>query len=122
MALCLGVAEATDGEAMVPTIDAPAWFTSEQAERGEAKYQSECAECHGDEIVDVIATWPRAGFFYNFISSQMPIDNPGGLSPQDYTDILAFLLAANGFPAGDEELPPDREIIDTIEIRDLLPE
>ena len=32
----------------------------------------------------------------------MPEENPGGLSEEEYTDVLAFLLQENGYPAGDE--------------------
>ena len=32
----------------------------------------------------------------------MPEEDPGGLSEQDYTDVLAYLLRENGYPPGDE--------------------
>ncbi len=100
----------------------PAWFTAEQAERGESRYNSNCEECHGEELVVVLAGWPNAGGFFGFISSQMPIDRPGALPMQTYADIVAYLLSANGFPAGEEELPPDPEIMQQVEIRDALAE
>lgn len=100
----------------------PAWFTAEQAERGEARYNSNCAECHGEELIQVIAGWPNAGGFFGFISSQMPIDRPGALPMQTYADIVAYLLSANGFPAGDEELPPDPAVMQEVQVRDALTE
>lgn len=35
----------------------------------------------------------------------MPPANPGALSREDSVDVLAFILARGGFPAGDLELP-----------------
>jgi hypothetical protein len=40
------------------------------------------------------------------LRTTMPPDTPGSLKGQEYTDILAFLLERNGYPAGSEELPP----------------
>ena len=34
----------------------------------------------------------------------MPEDNPGSLKPQQYADILSFVLKLNGFAAGETEL------------------
>jgi hypothetical protein len=34
----------------------------------------------------------------------MPLTAPGSLTNQDYTDITAFILAENGFPAGSTKL------------------
>lgn len=54
------------------------------------------------------------GALFQFTRSSMPIDNPGLLSDQEYVDIIAFLLAAGGLPAGDDELVPDVEVLDRI--------
>ena len=35
----------------------------------------------------------------------------GGLSASVYTDLIAFILARNGCPAGDTELPPEENLI-----------
>jgi hypothetical protein len=34
----------------------------------------------------------------------MPQTNPGSLSAQEYLDIMTYVLQANDFPAGPEEL------------------
>lgn len=117
-----GGAVAQDVAEEVPTIDAPAWFTEEQAEAGQSAYESNCAGCHGEEAVESLAGYPNAGSFYGFISSQMPADNPGGLAPETYADIIAYLLSANGFPAGEEELQPGREAMSEVIVRDLIPD
>ena len=41
---------------------------------------------------------------------------PGSLSREDNADLVAFLLAKNGFPAGGAELPTETEILKTIKI------
>jgi hypothetical protein len=41
------------------------------------------------------------------IQTSMPGDQPGKLTRAQNADILAFLFASNGFPAGQKELPSD---------------
>jgi hypothetical protein len=36
-----------------------------------------------------------------FISTQMPVNNPGSLSAEQYTQVLAFILASNHYPAAE---------------------
>ena len=46
-----------------------------------------------------------------FVRDTMPQDDPGGLSEMDYSDVLAYILQVNEFPAGDAELDSDLEQI-----------
>ena len=46
----------------------------------------------------------------------MPPEQPGGLLPSNYADILAFILRANDYPAGATELPGDEEALAEITI------
>jgi hypothetical protein len=39
----------------------------------------------------------------------MPSDGPGDLTRQDCTDMIAYLLSANGFPAGKADLATEAE-------------
>ena len=41
------------------------------------------------------------------MSLTMPESSPGSLSPEQYADILAFLLRLNNYPEGEAELPAD---------------
>jgi hypothetical protein len=41
----------------------------------------------------------------NLVVSSMPANNPGSLSPEQYADVLAYLLAANCYPSGDKSFP-----------------
>jgi mono/diheme cytochrome c family protein len=51
---------------------------------------------------------------YLFVRQSMPQENPGTLSDQMYTDIIAFLLAINDFPEGEQELAPDTTALSDI--------
>jgi hypothetical protein len=44
---------------------------------------------------------------YEMISEKMPEDDPGSLSPKESTEVVAYLLKANGSPAGKQALPTD---------------
>lgn len=95
------------------------WTTSEQVERGGQLYEQRCATCHGDAIVSDFASYPNAGLFFGFVSTAMPADAPGSLAHQQYADIIAYFLSANGMPVGSTELPPDQAILSEIKPSEL---
>jgi len=37
----------------------------------------------------------------------MPKDDPGSLSPEEYSAIISYMLRESGYPAGEEDLPAD---------------
>ena len=91
--------------------------TAEQAENGRAVYTRSCAICHRTDLQGNFESPPLAGpNFLNFwgdltpqdlverIRLTMPPDRPGRLGDQTYLDIVAYLLQANGAPAGDQAL------------------
>ena len=41
----------------------------------------------------------------------MPQDSPGGLTPQQYADVLAYIFELNELPAGQEELSANKEVL-----------
>ena len=45
---------------------------------------------------------------YARLSKSMPSDAPGSLDAGTYLDLVAYLLEANGFPAGQQDLNRDR--------------
>lgn len=98
--------------------DSGAWFTAEQAARGNAVFVTECGGCHGYSMAQIFAESETAEDFYAYISSNMPWENPGALASQQYADIVAFFLGELAFPAGDTELPPDRQIMAQIDPSD----
>jgi len=104
-------------------------YSDAQAKRGEEKYGQSCAKCHGPDLSGADAAPPLAGGEFNSgwndlsvgdlferLRVTMPADKPGSVSRQDNADIVAFLLAKNGFPAGDAELSSQTELLKTIKI------
>lgn len=93
-------------------------YTEEQAKRGNAIYLQECASCHGPQLEGGDMSPPLVGgvFTSNWndlavgdlferIRTTMPLDRPGAVTRQQNADVIAFLLKANGWPAGAAELP-----------------
>lgn len=105
-------------------------YTAEQALRGQQQYDVFCTSCHGPEMegagVDVpplaesrfVQKWSRRSLrdLFDLIKTTMPENAPGSLSDRAYADLVAYILQANGFPAGTQSLDPDRERLSTIVI------
>jgi mono/diheme cytochrome c family protein len=95
-------------------------FTKAQAERGRLSYREHCASCHGANLQGgeykalqgdrFWSDYQEAPLDYLFgqISRNMPHSEDGSLKgtlgASTYADIVAFVLEANGFPAGAAEL------------------
>jgi hypothetical protein len=67
-------------------------------------------ELAGDKF---LAKWTghSLGELYGRIAATMPADRPGQLAPADYLDLVALLLSANGFAAGDRDLSGEPEVL-----------
>ena len=61
-------------------------------------------------MAEIFSGYTDAAMYYGLISTGTPEDDPGHLATWQYLAIVAFLLRENGFPAGDIELTPDREL------------
>jgi polar amino acid transport system substrate-binding protein len=104
---------------MILSFVAPAFaYTTEQASYGKELYAQNCAVCHGSNgqggpVPEQFANFRGKeapplvgeGFLpgmktvdqvYDFASKNMPADNPGSLTREDYLDIISFDLQANG--------------------------
>ena len=103
-------------------------YTAEQAERGRAFYAKVCASCHGESLMgqdqspglvgpEFLANWSgqTVADLFEQTRKSMPKDNANGFSRQEYLDVVAFMLKANGFPVGKTELP--RSTADLAELR-----
>src|SRR5690349_6102841 len=102
-------------------------YTEGQAARGNAGFAARCANCHGANLGGTGEAPALAGpqFLSDFdglslgdlfdrIRTTMPQDNPASLTRDAYADILAFLLKANGVPAGAKELDRRSEYLKAI--------
>ena len=92
-------------------------YTAAQASAGRAEYQSNCASCHLPDLKGSNEAPPLAGGnfmnswanrttteLFDFMRSSMPLNSPGSLSEQAYSNIVAYLLQANGAAAGSRPL------------------
>ena len=61
-----------------------------------------------------IRSWAGASVaaLYDDIYSLMPEDQPGSLPPQQYADVIAYILQLNGLPPGDVELATARDVLE----------
>ena len=93
-------------------------YTAEQAERGAVVVEDVCRECHDDEefVGAFIRSWAGASVaaLFDDIYSLMPEDQPGSLPPQQYADVIAYILQLNGLPPGEVELGAARESLERV--------
>ena len=108
-------AQTSDGEPLT-TLDGV--YTTEQAQRGAEVIEQVCRECHEDEefVGAFIRSWAGASVaaLYDDIYSLMPEDQPGSLPPQQYADVIAYILQLNGLPPGDVELATARDALERV--------
>ena len=92
-------------------------YSDSQATRGGRIYRQVCSSCHAPNMEGgemgpglrgkpFIDPWDgeRLAELMSYVQETMPQDNPGSLSDEDYTDVLAYVLKVNEFPAGDLDL------------------
>src|SRR5580698_1032069 len=102
-------------------------ITVAQSNRGKSVYDDNCASCHGANLDDgefgpplrgsaFKARWSSqsADALYSYIAAKMPPSAPAGLSDKAYSDVEAYILLANGVPAGSSELAPVRTQYDIL--------
>jgi mono/diheme cytochrome c family protein len=94
-------------------------YTAAQSDRGQAVFRSKCASCHApNRFTDDFFYTSFAGKplweMFDVISDSMPEDNPGSLKKEEYADVIAYLLKLNNFPAGETELPTDKDALSAI--------
>ena len=96
-------------------------YSDAQAARGKSVYDKQCSTCHdggmGPSLTgdDFLATWENKTVrtLYSRILTTMPSDEPGSVPEPDLLDLMAYLIRANGFPAGSKafESPNDLNAI-----------
>ena len=98
--------------------DGTGWFSQSQVESGRLGYAANCQTCHGAQLqgtgapslkgrsFDLLWNGKTLDDLYSYVHKQMPLGNPASLPAQEYADIVAFILAQNGLPAGPDKLTP----------------
>ena len=99
----------------------PALFTAEQAQAGATVYAQACSGCHGGALEGggapelkgpafnerAVAQGMTPQSLHDVVANTMPQTDPGGLKPEDYNAVVAYMLLQNGFPAGTTALAPN---------------
>ena len=83
-----------------------------KAEDGADVYAAHCAGCHGPHMDDgefgpslksarIARTWGKVGpaALFGYAKANMPPNQAGQLSDQEYADVVALILQANAAPA-----------------------
>jgi mono/diheme cytochrome c family protein len=105
-------------------------FSAAQAARGQKAYVTECARCHGDKLEGgkedspplvaepFLKEWngKTVGRLVDVTRRTMPPETAGTMSRPLTLDLVAYLLSANGFPAGSKDLPTDSAALREITI------
>jgi len=104
-------------------------YSQAQADRGKVLYTQKCAACHleslggtntasplvGDDFIEMWADKTIRNL-YTRIRTTMPDDDPGSLTEEETVDIIAYVMAKNGCPAGDAELEPSAQSLAGIKL------
>lgn len=94
-------------------------YTAAQADAGRAAYEANCAACHRADLGgfneapalaggNFIGAWGSrtAGDLIAYIAAAMPPGNPGAPGQPAITNIVAYILQANGAAPGNQPLTP----------------
>ncbi len=95
-------------------------YSADQAAQGKALFADKCATCHGADLTGGEMAPPLVGAIFmgdwagqsaddlfTRIHTTMPANDPGSLSNVQTTQVLAYILQMNQFPAGSAALPSD---------------
>jgi len=96
-------------------------YSPAQVERGKKAYEAQCGDCHGDNLQGdgkkspalkgepFLKDW-KSKSVHRFIDATwrtMPPDDPRTLTRELCTDVAAYVLSQNGYPAGKSDLKAD---------------
>jgi mono/diheme cytochrome c family protein len=107
--------------ALAATASRSIWdgvYSADQVARGKKSYAAACGDCHGDKLEgdgDKSPPLKGATFAKNWTNKSvhklidstwrtMPPDDPRTLSRELCTDVVAYILAENGYPTGKTDL------------------
>lgn len=111
----------SNGAAQEPASKSAGIYTNDQAARGEETYMSSCVGCHPKGTYAAPAFrkhWngQPASQLFEFLRGSMPKEQPGALEPEEYAQVIAYLMKINGAPSGEVELPADVKALRQIRI------
>ena len=120
-ALCAALGGSIAGPALAHGAVAPSVHTADQATAGAQVYAAQCAACHGNAMEGVAgpalkgpqfkamaqAQGMNAQSLLEVVSQSMPQSDPGSLTPDQYNQVVAYILQQNGYAAGSTPLSPN---------------
>ncbi len=105
-------------------------YTADQATKGKVEYDNFCSGCHvkdlsgrdgggeGPELAGAAFTkkwdFQNLNQLFTEIKTRMPRDQPATLSEEAYLNIVAYILQANKYPAGEAALTADSSALSNI--------
>jgi mono/diheme cytochrome c family protein len=122
----VGVLAASVGIVRADTL--PAVYTAAQATSGQAVFAQNCAMCHGAAlqggagpalIGQAFASADSkytVGALFGEVAEQMPAGQPGSLTHDQYTQVFAYILSKNGYPAGTKPLVYNASLTSTVPV------
>jgi mono/diheme cytochrome c family protein len=113
--------EAQQAEANAVRSTSMGVYTRAQAARGRDTFAGMCSPCHTPATHTVpgfTSAWAGAQLWelFRFVRENMPKDDPASLGPDEYAQLIAYLLELNGVPPGRDELPADSVALQEIRI------
>jgi mono/diheme cytochrome c family protein len=126
LAGALALAPAASAQSADTVLTTAGVYTAAQAAKGKEVHGAACLSCHkpietaGEKFWNTIVGRPVAEFF-GYLRSQMPQDNPGSLSGEDYAAVIAYIFSLNAVPAGETPLPGDSAALAKIKVAPLPP-
>lgn len=87
-------------------------YQLDQANRGRDLFAGYCQSCHTPAVhagPPFRKNWfgRSAGELFGYLRREMPKSDPGTMSDEDYSLVLAYILRINGMPTGDVPLATD---------------
>jgi len=100
------------------SADGTGWYASAQIAQGRWEYSQQCAVCHGAQLQGTGAPALKGRIFneqwngkklselYEYVHKNMPLGRGASVPSQEYANIVAYMLAQSGLPAGTELFTP----------------
>ena len=99
-------------------------YSEPQAKRGEIVASQFCRSCHGSDLMgaddgpplagpDFVDAWKAqtVGDLFEKISTTMPANDPGRLTPEQTADLVAYILQMNKYPSRASDLGQDLQLL-----------
>jgi mono/diheme cytochrome c family protein len=87
-------------------------YSEKQATAGKDIYGASCQGCHTEASHTgpvFQSSWIGKTLWdlFHYVRSEMPKTEPGSLTPEQYGQVVAYLLKLNAMPAGEADMPTD---------------